>query len=95
MASIGRSHCLVVDCAQPRALVGFYAELLGLDLLGSGPDRAAIGDRSRLPAMSFRRVDPYRPPTWPAGTVPARVHADVLVEDVDEAEPRLGSPAAG
>jgi hypothetical protein len=26
---IGRLHSLVVDCAEPRALAGFYAELLG------------------------------------------------------------------
>ena len=35
---IGRLHCLVVDCAQPPELAGFYPQLLGLELLGSGPD---------------------------------------------------------
>jgi len=86
---IGRLHSLVVDCAEPRALAGFYAELLGLELLGSGPDWAAIGDGSRSPAMSFHRVKPYRAPTWPAGAIPAQMHADVLVGDLDEAEPRV------
>ena len=86
---IGRLHSLVVDCAEPRALAGFYAELLGLELLGSGPDWAAIGDGSRSPAMSFHRVEPYRAPTWPAGAIPAQMHADVLVDDLDEAEPRV------
>jgi GNAT superfamily N-acetyltransferase len=86
---IGRLHCLVVDCAEPRALAGFYAELLGLELLGSGPDWAAIGARSGVPAMLFNRVVPYQAPTWPAGTVPAQMHADVLVDDLDEAEPRV------
>jgi hypothetical protein len=44
---IGRLHCLVVDSAEPRTLAGFYAELLGVELLGSGPDGAAIGDTGR------------------------------------------------
>jgi catechol 2,3-dioxygenase-like lactoylglutathione lyase family enzyme len=86
---IGRWHCLVVDCAEPLTLAEFYAELLGFELLGAGPDWAAIGAGSRLPAMSFHQVEPYRPPTWPAGPVPTQEHVDVLVDDLDEAEPQV------
>ena len=39
--------------------------------------------------MSFHRVEPYRAPTWPAGPIPTQMHPDVLVDDLDEAEPRV------
>jgi catechol 2,3-dioxygenase-like lactoylglutathione lyase family enzyme len=86
---IGQLHCLVLDCAEPRALAAFYAELLGMEVLGSDADWAAIGSGSRLPALLFHRVEPYRPPVWPAGPVPMQMHVDVLVDDLDDAEPRV------
>ena len=70
-------------------LAGFYAAVLGMEVLGAGDDWAVIGAGSRLPALSFQRVQPYRAPTWPDGTVPTQMHVDVLVDDLDEAEPRV------
>jgi catechol 2,3-dioxygenase-like lactoylglutathione lyase family enzyme len=86
---IGRLHCLVLDCAEPGALAGFYAAVLGMEVLGAGDDWAVIGAGSRLLAFSFQRVQPYRAPNWPDGTVPTQMHVDVLVDDLDEAEPRV------
>lgn len=85
---IARLHCLVLDCAEPEPLAAFYAQLLGMDRLDSTPDWVAIGDEATLPAILCQRVTEYRPPTWPSGAVPTQMHVDLLVDDLDHAEPR-------
>ncbi|MFD6247056.1 VOC family protein [Streptomyces roseolus] len=74
-----------LDCADPLALADFYARATGLPPHeGSDADFAALVDGDR-PVLGFQRVADHRPPTWPDGDVPAQLHLDFDVDDLDEA----------
>lgn len=36
--------------------------------------------------LTMQRIDRYRAPVWPEGDPPARIHLDMAVTDLDEAE---------
>jgi predicted enzyme related to lactoylglutathione lyase/catechol 2,3-dioxygenase-like lactoylglutathione lyase family enzyme len=78
-----------IDCPDPAALAGFYARLLGLEVRYQGDDGAWLGGDGPLASLTFQRVDGYQPPEWPDPARPQQVHLDVLVDDVDAAEPQL------
>lgn len=86
---IGRLQCLVVDCPDPGALATFYEQLLGLPRVEDEPDWVTLGTPGDSPALAFQRVDDYVPPRWPDPEAPQQMHVDVLVDDLDEAEPRV------
>ncbi|MFF5505485.1 VOC family protein [Streptomyces roseolus] len=74
-----------LDCADPLALADFYARATGLTPHArSDADFAALVDGDRL-VLGFQRVADHRPPTWPDGDVPAQLHLDFDVDDLDEA----------
>ncbi|WP_189950647.1 VOC family protein [Streptomyces roseolus] len=74
-----------LDCADPLALADFYARATGLPRHArSDADFAALVDGDRL-VLGFQRVAGHRPPTWPDGGVPAQLHLDFDVDDLDEA----------
>jgi predicted enzyme related to lactoylglutathione lyase len=81
--AIARHPTIVIDCPDPRVLATFYGEMLGwateaqedwIDI------RSDSGQR-----ISFQPVDHYKPPTWPSGELPQRMHLDVVVDDLDAA----------
>jgi hypothetical protein len=81
-----------LDCADPRQLGAFWAELLGGAIAHSSTDIVIVRvDGLLLTAM---RVEDYSPPTWPAGEIPKQLHLDVDVEDLVEAERRALSLGA-
>jgi len=84
--SIGRLHGIVIDCADPQALAGFYQELLGMIRVQDEPDWVVIGDAADRPGVAFQRVAGLPPATWPEGERPQYRHFDVAVADLDEAE---------
>ncbi|MEU2547596.1 VOC family protein [Streptomyces roseolus] len=78
-----------LDCADPLALADFYARATGLPPHErSDADFAALVDGDRL-VLGFQRVADHRPPTWPDGDVPAQLHLDFDVDDLDEAVAEL------
>ncbi|MEU3396841.1 VOC family protein [Streptomyces filamentosus] len=78
-----------LDCPDPLALAAFYAEATGLPLHErSGEDFAGLVAEDGL-LIGFQRVAGHRPPTWPEGEVPAQLHLDFEVDDLDAAEARL------
>jgi catechol 2,3-dioxygenase-like lactoylglutathione lyase family enzyme len=83
---IGRWHGLVIDCPDPRALAGFYEELLGMRRVQDGDDWVAIGDAADRPGVAFQRAAGYQPPRWPDAAHPQHMHVDVFVDDLDRAE---------
>ena len=90
--AIAHSPGLVIDCADPAALAGFYGALLGWEA-EVREDWADVrgGDGQ---CISFQQVADYTPPRWPGQEVPQQMHLDVMVEDLDTAEPevlRLGA----
>lgn len=86
---IGRWHGLTVDCPDPRALASFYEELLGMERVEDGVEYVVIGGPSGRPMVVFQRTDDYRRPSWPRPDTPTQMHFDVLVDDLDVAEPRV------
>ncbi|HEV2755900.1 MAG TPA: VOC family protein [Actinomycetota bacterium] len=83
---IGRFHCLVVDCPDPRALATFYERMLGLERVEDTDEWVTIGGPGAAVCVAFQRVESFVPPRWPDPAAPQQMHMDVLVDNLDEAE---------
>ena len=84
---IGRLHHVIVDCPDPLALAGFYAELLGEPITYRSEDFVVVAASDTSSGLAFQRAPGHRPPTWPDPAVPQQMHLDVMVEDVAAAGP--------
>ncbi len=84
---IGRLHHIVLDCPDPGALARFYAELLGWPITWQQPDWVVVAASDRSAGLAFQPVADYQPPDWPDPARPQQLHVDVMVDDLDEAEP--------
>jgi predicted enzyme related to lactoylglutathione lyase len=73
-----------LDCPDPTTLARFYATMLGVDVAFESETFAAL--RLDNLWLSMQKIEGYRPPGWPDGPVPAQVHLDFAVEDLDAAE---------
>lgn len=75
---------VVLDCPDPRALAGFYAEVLGGSVEGDGEwvDLKLPGGTS----LAFQRAPGFVPPSWPAPDASQQFHLDLKVQDLDAAE---------
>ncbi|MFC9232392.1 VOC family protein [Streptomyces decoyicus] len=82
---------VALDCPDPQALAGFYAEMLGWRVEAEGDDDwvEVAGPDGR--ALAFQRVADYRPPQWPGQDVPQQLHLDfdVARADIDAAEQKI------
>ncbi|MFK0116286.1 VOC family protein [Streptomyces sp. NPDC090994] len=75
---------VVLDCPDPHALAGFYAEVLG----GTVEDQGDWVDL-KLPdgqALAFQAAPGFVPPRWPAADHSQQFHLDLDVPDLDAAE---------
>jgi catechol 2,3-dioxygenase-like lactoylglutathione lyase family enzyme len=88
-AMIGRLHHVIVDCPDPAALGGFYAALLGLPITWQEDDFVVVSADDRTSGIGFQRAPGFLPPQWPDPGRPQQMHFDVMVDDVDAAEPRV------
>ena len=84
---IGRLHHVILDCPDPLALAGFYAELLGEPISYLSEDFVVVAASDTSSGLAFQLAPGHRPPTWPDPAVPQQVHLDVMVEDVAAAGP--------
>jgi len=84
---IGRWSCLVIDCPDPRALAPFYEELLGLTRTEDSQDWITLGELESPPRLAFQQTTDYVAPEWLTSGVPQQMHLDVLVDDLDDAQP--------
>lgn len=84
--AIARSPSVVLDCPDPTALAAFYGALLDWPVV---PNEDWVDVRSEHQCLSFQRVEDYRAPTWPSQEVPQQFHLDVVVDDLDAAEPQV------
>ncbi|MEV5386070.1 VOC family protein [Streptomyces sp. NPDC052721] len=85
--ALAKLGVVVLDCPDPRALAGFYAEVLG------GTVEEDAGDSTwvdlKVPggtALAFQRAPGFVPPKWPAADRSQQFHLDLVVEDLDAAE---------
>ena len=77
---------LIIDCPDAAALARFYGEVLGWTVQAEDDDWAEIkADYGQV--ISFQQVADYRPPRWPSQDVPQQMHLDLMVTDLDAAEP--------
>ncbi len=85
--AIARFPSIVIDCPDPAALATFYGSLLDWDVKADadwGEIRSEYGQ-----CICFQPVENYTPPAWPGQAVPQQMHIDVMVDDLDAAEPAV------
>jgi catechol 2,3-dioxygenase-like lactoylglutathione lyase family enzyme len=85
--ALAKLGVVVLDCPDPRALAGFYAEVLGgtveVEDDGGGWVDLRVSDGQ---ALAFQATPGYVPPKWPAPDASQQFHLDLTVEDLDAAE---------
>ena len=84
---LGRLHHLVLDCPDPSALAGFYAQLLGQPITYDSDDFVVVAENETSSGLAFQRAPGHRRPTWPNPAVPQQMHLDIMVENIGEATP--------
>jgi catechol 2,3-dioxygenase-like lactoylglutathione lyase family enzyme len=92
---IGRLHHVIIDCPDPPALAAFYSELLGLPVTWLGHDFAVVASSDRSSGIAFQLAPGHQPPRWPDPRSSQQVHLDVMVDDVDAADPSSRSAPGG
>ncbi|MFS4106523.1 VOC family protein [Streptomyces sp. PD-S100-1] len=83
--ALAKLGVVVLDCPDPHALAGFYADVLGGTPEGDGDwvDLKVPGG----PALAFQRAEGLTPPEWPRADRNAQqFHLDLTVDDPDAAE---------
>ena len=84
--SLLRLGAISFDCADPRPLTTFWADLLGGEVVRLDDEIGIV--RLEHVLLTAMRVDHHVPTTWPESTVPKQGHVDLEVDDLDEAERR-------
>jgi catechol 2,3-dioxygenase-like lactoylglutathione lyase family enzyme len=62
---IGRLHHVIVDCPDPAALAGFYAELLGLPITWQDDDFVVVSRDDAASGIGFQLAPDFQPHTAP------------------------------
>jgi len=83
--AIAQYPAFVIDCPDAAALATFYGALLDWKVNTSDDWADIRADNGNC--ISFQQVDDYTPPVWPGQDVPQQMHLDVIVDDLDAAEP--------
>ncbi|MFG1795886.1 VOC family protein [Nocardia sp. NPDC049149] len=85
---VGKLRSVVLDCPEPRKLAQFYLGLLGAEMFSDEEETWVVivdGDGRRL---CFQLAPEYKPPRFPDPEASQQFHLDVLVDDIEEAEPK-------
>jgi predicted enzyme related to lactoylglutathione lyase len=86
--AIARFPSIAIDCPDPGVLAAFYGALLDWKVEGPTDDWAEVrADYGQC--ICFQRVPDYKPPSWPSQEAPQQMHLDVIVDDLDAAEPAV------
>jgi len=83
---IGRLHHVIIDCPDPAVLAAF-SELLGQPYRSD--DFVVVAEDGTTSGLAFQRAVDHQPPQWPDPSRPQQFHLDVMVDDVEEAEPKV------
>jgi catechol 2,3-dioxygenase-like lactoylglutathione lyase family enzyme len=83
---IGHLEKTVINCPDPRALAGFYCQVLGMTVSEDTGGWVVIGSQPGLRELAFQRVTEWVPPRWPDPAYPQQLHLDIRVPDADQAE---------
>ncbi|MFF9022271.1 VOC family protein [Streptomyces eurythermus] len=82
--ALAKLESVVLDCPDPRALAGFYADVLGGTV--EGDDEWVNLRVPGGPTLAFQRAPGFVPPRWPAADHSQQFHLDLTVPDLDAAE---------
>jgi catechol 2,3-dioxygenase-like lactoylglutathione lyase family enzyme len=86
---IGRLHHLAIDCPEPLELARFYSALLGKPITYASDDWVVVADNDHTSGLGFQRAPGHQRPQWPDPAHPQQMHLDVMVDDLDAAEPAV------
>jgi hypothetical protein len=78
---------IIIDCADPGPVARFYVTAAAGDVVREDPDGVWIKFAGH--DVIFRKVENYRPPTWPAADEQMQMHMDFYVDDLRAARERL------
>ncbi|MEW2493983.1 MULTISPECIES: VOC family protein [Streptomyces] len=91
--ALAKLGAVVLDCPDPRALAGFYAEVLGGTVEGDGEWAVLKAPDGR--SLAFQAAPGFVPPKWPAPDHSQQFHLDLTVDDLDAAEKGVLALGAG
>ena len=85
--AIATLGAIVLDCPDPVALAGFYAQILGGEVKrhDDEPDWVELEGAPGTP-LNFQAAPGFVPPSWPSPDGSQQFHLDLVVEDLDNAE---------
>ncbi|MEU9200131.1 VOC family protein [Streptomyces sp. NPDC048332] len=85
--AVAKLGAVVLDCPDPVALAGFYAELLGGEV-EQQEDWVDLAGVTGAP-LAFQAAPGFVPPRWPRPDASQQFHLDLTVEDLDAAEKQV------
>lgn len=77
---------ITLNAPDALALARFYAEITDGVASGTSHWAAVTGSNGFI---AFQKVDAFRPPVWPGQDVPAQMHLDFLVDDLEATGTRV------
>ncbi|MFE3544333.1 VOC family protein [Nocardia sp. NPDC059177] len=80
--------CTTLDCPDHDALSGFYAKVLGWNVVHRDDNVAYLASDAGL-KLGFQKVENFVAPAWPKGDVPQQFHLDLEAQDLAAAEKEL------
>jgi catechol 2,3-dioxygenase-like lactoylglutathione lyase family enzyme len=86
---IGRLHHVVIDCPDPTALAAFYSQLIGLPITYQDDSWVVIARNDTSSGIAFQLAPDHQPPQWPDPHHPQQFHLDIMVDDLDAADPKV------
>jgi catechol 2,3-dioxygenase-like lactoylglutathione lyase family enzyme len=86
---IGRLHHVVIDCPDPAALAAFYSQLIGLPIVYQDDSWVVIARSDTSSGIAFQLAPDHQPPQWPDPHHPQQFHLDIMVDDLDAADPKV------
>lgn len=84
--AIAKLDVVVLDCPDPAALAGFYAEVLGGKVRPAEEDWVNVELPGGGVKLAFQAAPGFVAPEWPSPERSQQFHLDVNVEDLDAAE---------
>ncbi|MFJ9388492.1 VOC family protein [Nocardioides sp. NPDC101246] len=82
--SVGHIASINLECTDPPALAGFWAGMLGGDVVIDTASFAAVKVGELYVGATL--TEGYAPPTWPSAERSQQIHLDITVDDLDAAE---------
>jgi myo-inositol-hexaphosphate 3-phosphohydrolase len=91
---IAKYSLAALDCPDPVALAFFYSKITDFEVVVAHNDKDGNPHWVELKEngqtrIAFQRIENYKPPTWPEGSIPQQAHLDFNVNDLNEAEGKL------